>query len=323
MIICIDHYGVDISKDNNCFKISGTEDRIVKLISPLKVTAFQIYKPCNISTSAILLSIEYNIPVIIHDGAARPRARFHSSVAGNHGHIKKNQVLFSLHTEGVQWINKNLVLKAEGQLANARYYCNRKSNEPGIVKWADKLESLLKIYAEAIDFKELQIAEAQTSRCYWAIVRLTLNNEEIFTAREQQHAKQPFNAALHYGYGMLYNVVETATLTAGLDPQIPFMHADKYDTRSFVFDAIEPFRPWVDKLVIDLFMQQQLPDDCFEPYSEGGLGLSKKGKYVMIPAIINYLNEKNLFNGKKVKRRDQVQFYLTQLAQYLLKKFNP
>ena len=324
MIICIDTYGADISKDNNCFKISGTADAIVKMISPLKVTAFQIYKPCNISTPAILLAIQNNIPIIIHDAAARPMARISTSVAGNHGLIKKQQVLFGLHKEGLQWMVKNIALKAAGQLANARYCCNRKSNEPKIVKWVQKMEGLIakNENMEPADFATLQVQEAQLSRCYWYIVQLTLQKITPFTCREKQTATMPFNAALHYGYGMLYNAVETAVLSAGLDPQISIMHADMYNTRSFVFDAIEPFRPWIDKLVIELFIENQLPDDCFEPYEKGGISLSKKGKAIIIPAVINYLNEKNLFNGKKIKRRDQVQYYLTRLAQYLLKGFN-
>jgi CRISP-associated protein Cas1 len=325
MIIYIDTYGTDISKDNNCFKISGTADNIVKIISPFKVTAFQLYKPCNISTPAILLAITHSIPIIIHDSAARPQARIASSVAGNHGRIKKYQVLYSLHAEGLQWATKNIMLKTEGQLANAKYCCNRKSNEPKMLKWVQQMEELTAGFTmlQPAGFQQLRVAEAQASRCYWYIVNLTLQKKTIFTGREKQLASMPFNAALHYAYGMLYNTVETAILTAGLDPQISIMHADKYDTRSFVFDAIEPFRPWVDKLVIELFLTDQLPSDCFEPFEKGGISLSKKGKAIMIPAVINYLNEKNLFNGKKVKRKDQVQFYLTQLAQYLLKQFKP
>jgi CRISP-associated protein Cas1 len=323
MIIYIDTYGVDISKDNNCFKISGTGDNIVKLISPLKVTAFQLYKPCNISTPAIILAVQNNIPVIIHDSAARPVARISASVAGNHGLIKKHQVLFSLHLQGLQWAAQNILLKAQGQIANAKYCSNRKSNDTKIIKWADKMQTLFKNFKNIApqNFQQIRVMEAQISRCYWYIIHLTLQKTTMFTGREKQIATMPFNAALHYSYGMLYNAVETAVLTAGLDPQISIMHTDKYATRSFVFDAIEPFRPWIDKLVIELFMLGQLPADCFEPYEEGGISLSKKGKAVIIPAVINHFNEKNLFNGKKVKRKDQIQFYLTQLAQYLLKQF--
>lgn len=321
MIIYIDTYGVDISKDNNCFKISGTTNNIVKLISPLKVTAFQIYKPCNLSTPAILLAIQNNIPVIIHDGAARPLARITSSVACNQGLIKKHQVLFGLHKEGLGWMIKTIGLKAEGQLANVKYCINRKSDNPQIIKWAQKMETLCKKFKTTLPntFEELQVQEAQVSRCYWYIVQLTLQKTTVFAGREKQIATTPFNAALHYGYGMLYNMVETAVLTAGLDPQLSIMHADKYATRSFVFDAIEPFRPWIDKLIIELFMQDRLPAECFEPYAEGGISLGKKGKAVIIPTVINYFDDKNLFNGKKIKRKDQLQFYLTQLAQYLLK----
>jgi len=295
------------------------------MVSPLKVTAFQLYKPCNISTPAILLAIQHDIPVIIHDGAARPMARISPSVPGNHGLIKKHQVLFGMHPEGLQWAARSIRLKMEGQLTNARYCCNRKSDDPKIAKWVNKTATLVQAFAglQPASFQHIRVPEAQVSRCYWHIIQLTLEKDTLFTGREKQGATMPFNAALHYGYGMLYNCVETAVLTAGLDPQLSIMHADQYDSRSFVFDAIEPFRPWVDRLMIDLFMAGRLPADCFEPYEKGGISLSRKGKAVVIPAVINHLDEKNLFNGRKVKRKDQVQFYLTQLAQYLLKEFKP
>jgi CRISPR-associated protein Cas1 len=325
MIICIDTYGVDISKDNNCFKISDTANNITKLVSVLKVTALQLYKPCTISTPAMLLAVAHNIPVVIHDGTATPLVKIVSALAGNHGLIRKHQVLFGLQKAGLQWISSNIGLKMEGQLANAKYCCNRKSNLPGMEKWVVKMEVLITKFntEQPSNLPGVTVVEAQVSRCYWQLVKLTLNNSMLFTAREKQLATMPFNAALHYGYGMLYNVVDTAVHTAGLDPQISILHTDKYAARSFVFDAIEPFRPWIDRLVIDLFLNGTLNQSHFEPYAQGGMSVNKPGKAIIIPAVIAWMGEKNLFLNRKVKRKDQVQFYLTQLAQYLLKEFKP
>lgn len=323
MIIYIDTYGVDISKDNNCFKI--TDEANTKILSPLKITAFQIYKPCTISSPAMVLAVENNIPIIIHDATATPVVRISNVLTGNHGLIKKHQVLCSYQPEGLQWINENITLKNEGQLDNAKYCYNRKGNDAIIQKWISKIDTILQEQnAKAItNLEQVTIAEAQVSRCYWHIVQLTLAKKTIFTHREKQMATMPFNAALHYAYGMLYNVVETAIHTAGLDAQISILHTDKYATRSFVFDAIEPFRPWVDKLIIDLFLTEQLTALHFEPYETKGISLSKPGKAIIIPAVVAHLNEKNVFMGKKIKRKDQIQYYLTSFAQYLLKEFKP
>ena len=40
-------------------------------------------------------------------------------------------------------------------------------------------------------------------------------------------ARDPFNAALNYGYGVLRSQVRQALLLAGLEPNAGFLHADR------------------------------------------------------------------------------------------------
>src|SRR5204862_398077 len=60
--------------------------------------------------------------------------------------------------------------------------------------------------------------------------------------REGRGATDPLNAALNYGYGILYAQVERALLLAGLDPYAGFLHADRPGKPSLVLDLIEEFR---------------------------------------------------------------------------------
>jgi CRISPR/Cas system-associated endonuclease Cas1 len=59
MIIIIDDYGVDIERENASFLISKGETK--RQISPHRVTAFHLKKPCTISSPAILLAAEFNL----------------------------------------------------------------------------------------------------------------------------------------------------------------------------------------------------------------------------------------------------------------------
>jgi CRISPR-associated protein Cas1 len=59
------------------------------------------------------------------------------------------------------------------------------------------------------------------------------------------------NAALNYGYGILYGTVERCLVLAGLDPYAGFLHVDRPGKPSLVFDLIEEFRQVVvDRTVV-------------------------------------------------------------------------
>ena len=77
--------------------------------------------------------------------------------------------------------------------------------------------------------------------------------ELAWPGRETRGATDPFNAALNYGYGILYCQVEQALTLAGLDPYGGFLHADRPGKRSLVLDMIEEFRQIiVDRTIIGL-----------------------------------------------------------------------
>jgi CRISPR-associated endonuclease Cas1 len=56
---------------------------------------------------------------------------------------------------------------------------------------------------------------------------------------------------LNYAYGVLESQVRIATVTAGLDPRIGYLHACRPGRVALVYDLMEPLRPQVDRLVLD------------------------------------------------------------------------
>lgn len=67
-----------------------------------------------------------------------------------------------------------------------------------------------------------------------------------------RHASHPVNAMLNYAYGVLESQVRTATVASGLDPTIGYLHACRSGRAALVYDLMEPLRPQVDRLVLDL-----------------------------------------------------------------------
>ena len=67
-----------------------------------------------------------------------------------------------------------------------------------------------------------------------------------------RRAATPINALLNYLYAILEAEARIALLALGLDPGLGILHADQEARDSLALDVMEPARPVVDRLVLDL-----------------------------------------------------------------------
>jgi CRISP-associated protein Cas1 len=93
-------------------------------------------------------------------------------------------------------------------------------------------------------------AEAQAAVAYWKAVRALLWQNVGFTGRVHQGAADPVNAALNYGYGILYSRLMSVLVRTGLNPSIGFLHKPRPGKAPLLYDFIEEFRAGaVDRVV--------------------------------------------------------------------------
>ncbi len=93
--------------------------------------------------------------------------------------------------------------------------------------------------------------EGTAGRIYWREVAHMLPDELCFEGREHQGPGDAVNAALNYGYGILYSHVWGAVMNAGLEPFAGFLHVDRSGKPSLVLDLVEEFRqPVVDRAIL-------------------------------------------------------------------------
>ena len=93
--------------------------------------------------------------------------------------------------------------------------------------------------------------EGTAGRIYWARVSEMLPEETGFAGRQHSGAPDAVNAALNYGYGILYSHVWGAVMNAGLEPFAGFLHVDRSGKPSMVLDLVEEFRqPVVDRPIL-------------------------------------------------------------------------
>ena len=83
---------------------------------------------------------------------------------------------------------------------------------------------------------------------------------QSFVSGTNRHATHPINAMLNYAYGVLESQGRIAAVAAGLDPTIGYLHACRPGRVALVYDLIEPLRPQVDRLVLDVAQ-----DRTFDP----------------------------------------------------------
>lgn len=84
--------------------------------------------------------------------------------------------------------------------------------------------------------------EAQAARVYFTA---------LFGTEFNRNADIPLNAALNYGYAILLSMVNREIVSRGYLTQCGVNHRNEYNQFNLACDFMEPFRPAVDRLVVD------------------------------------------------------------------------
>lgn len=82
--------------------------------------------------------------------------------------------------------------------------------------------------------------EARAARDYW---------RHLFPDFRRDDGNDWRNLALNYGYAVVRACVARAVVACGLVPALGLFHASTTNAFNLADDLIEPFRPWVDRLV--------------------------------------------------------------------------
>ena len=312
MHLIIDNYAVKIEVEDEQFKICNEAN--IRMVSALKLSSINLLKPCVITTSALVLAAKNQVPVLIYNHIGDVEAWLWSAQYGTIASLRRNQIYYTESQDGLQWINELLYQKTQAQISNLKWLANRiETHATTINDTIQKIQNIQKNYTE-LEPEKLRVKEGYIAREYWSQLAECLNKYTGFTNRENRNAEQTFNRYINYAYGILYGIVESSLLMTGVDPYMGILHIDRHDKPAMAFDHIEPFRPWIDKLVIELFMQEKITDNDTEidEYNNEIILLSKRK--LLIDAFFEMMNEKAQLNNKRYKRIDHIHYLSQQLA---------
>lgn len=100
-------------------------------------------------------------------------------------------------------------------------------------------------WATAVKSGDSGNLEGRAAAYYWS--QMFPDNEETFTRdREGVYPNSLFN----YGYAVLRAVIARALVSSGLLPTLGIHHHNRYNAYCLADDIMEPYRPYVDKLVV-------------------------------------------------------------------------
>ncbi len=129
--------------------------------------------------------------------------------------------------------------------------------------------------------------EGQAAVCYFAVwreipLKWKLSKKEFIPqdwdkigprrsaiGKSNRNARHPLNAMLNYAYALLHNQVKMQIIAEGRDPTIGLSHSQVKYRDALVLDRMEPLRPVVDGLVLELLMKETLTRADFTITKEG------------------------------------------------------
>lgn len=122
--------------------------------------------------------------------------------------------------------------------------------------------------------------EARAARRYWS---------SLFPAfRRDSDASDRTNALLNYGYAVMRAGIARSLTVAGLIPAIGIHHQSQTNPFNLADDLIEPFRPTVDWLVLEM----REPDDWGD-VNDPQLGLSKEDRQRLAGILTHQIRIEN------------------------------
>lgn len=147
---------------------------------------------------------------------------------------------------------------------------NRRLRSAEIANAADALATAAARAATESDLDVLRGLEGAGANRYFSVFpHLILNADFPWSGRNRRPPRDPVNAALSFGYGVLLARVESAVRRAGLDPYLGVLHGHLRGAPACALDLAESFRPTIDALVLTLVNRRALTLHDFEPPRPG------------------------------------------------------
>jgi CRISPR-associated protein Cas1 len=134
----------------------------------------------------------------------------------------------------------------------------------------------MRLWAEEVLSGDTTNREARAATYYWGKVFFE------FTDFARNPEGESPNHLLNYGYAILRAIVARSLVGSGLLPTLGIHHRNQYNAYCLADDIMEPYRPYIDRLVYQLLQEQT---QAGESIANLLLNTELKRKFLQIPVM--------------------------------------
>lgn len=255
----------------NATHLSTTKEQLVinyqdqpKKTVPLEDIGVVVIDHYQITFSSTLMSklLAQNAAVVTCDARHMPQGLM-LNLEGSH----TQQEHFRVQLEANQYMKDRFWQQTiSAKIANqARLLQQVGIPNENMIRWATKVRS-----------GDVENLESRAAAYHWK--HLFVDHLQSFKRGREEG--EP-NNLLNYGYAILRATVARALVASGLLPTFGYHHRNKYNAYALADDVMEPYRPFVDEVVLELVRS-------LDDYSE--LTPAIKAELLKIPALDVKLN---------------------------------
>lgn len=223
------------SKNNQLFIKNDLENKSEEIKSlPIEDIGAVIIDHYGVTISQFLISrlIENNVAVVICNDKHMPTSML-LNLDGNS--VQSERFNFQINAR------KPLLKNLWRQTVSAKIF-----NQASLLKKNNKNSSNMFVWAKEVKSDDKNNLEARAAAYYWK----NLFPIELEFTRDRYG--MPPNNLLNYGYAILRAIVARSLVSSGLLPTVGIHHRNKYNAYCLADDVMEPFRPFVDEIVLEI-----------------------------------------------------------------------
>ena len=234
----------DFARNDDTQYTPYKSDKRDEVAIPLSDIAYIILESPQITlTSALLDALAtHKVTVFSCDSSHLPSGIFMPFL----GHYRslgvlQSQITLKNQTKAILW----------QQIIKSKIY-----NQSAVLKLAkpneNKTIAMLQNLAQSVNIGDSNNNEAQAAAVYFkALFGIDFaRKKEGEISTNEIHSR--INSALNYGYAIVRGAIVRSIASSGLSPALGLFHANRFNPFNLADDIIEPFRAFVDSLVVEM-----------------------------------------------------------------------
>jgi CRISP-associated protein Cas1 len=250
------------------------------------------FGPVSVSVPLMHRLADDGIALVLLDANGRFKARLEGATAGN-VLLRRAQHNTSQDESFALRLGRRIVA---GKLRNQRHVLLRGAREAKdevdrqhLARAALHLGASQRSLPGAQTLDAVRGVEGEAARTYFAamnlLVRPDLRDRFSLDGRSRRPPRDRMNALLSFLYAVCMNDCRSACESAGLDPQIGYLHVLRPGRAALALDLMEEFRPVADRLALTLVNRLQIGIDGFVEREGGAVMLQGDARKAVVVAF--------------------------------------